>query len=256
MPRKSLKLLPILLLILVSIILFYIYFKYEGFYSVENVQSIKDVDAVIYINLENREDRKKEIQDELKKLEIPENKIHKVSGIYIPNNGHKGCIQSHILALNMAKLNGWDNVLILEDDAEITISPEEFNKKFTAMINYLKQLPDQPKFDVLLLSTANVDKKPVEVLNGEGNDIVRIMSSTTSTSYIVKNHYIDKIIALFTYLNAMMEANSWSEGGHERYALDQNWQEMQKRDKWYGWKDDLFKPRNSRSTINEYLSKL
>jgi hypothetical protein len=253
MTCKTSTLIPILIIGILIILLCYCYLRNEGFFSIENIQSIKDLDAIIYINLENREDRKKQILDELKKLEIPENKIYKVSGIYIPNNGHKGCIQSHILALNMAKLNGWNNVLILEDDAELTGSINQFNTQFQNMLKYLKQLNSQPAFDVLMLATANSDKKPVELLNGEGADIVRIIASTTASAYIVKNHYIDKIITLFTYLNAMMEARAWSEGQHEKFALDQNWQEMQKRDKWFGWKNDLIRQRNSHSTTNEYL---
>ena len=67
----------------------------EGFFAVENIRSVDDIDAFIYINLENREDRKKELLAELEKLGIPSSKIFKVSGVYIPDNGHKGCVQSH-----------------------------------------------------------------------------------------------------------------------------------------------------------------
>ena len=41
---------------------------------------------------------------ELEKLNTDMSKVHKVSGVYMPKNGHKGCIQSHILALNMIKM--------------------------------------------------------------------------------------------------------------------------------------------------------
>ena len=228
----------------------------EGFFAVEKLTSLDNINAVIYINLENREDRKKELLGELEKLGIPSSKIHKVSGIYIPDNGHKGCIQSHILALNMMKLNNWNNVMIIEDDVELTISAEEFRTQFQNMLDYLSVSGNEPQFDVLMLATANATKTPVDKINGLGNGIVRLTSATTSSAYIIKKHYVDKIIALFTYLNGMMDASKWSNGGHEEFALDQNWQAMQRNDMWYAWQNDLIKQRNSASTINQYLAKL
>ena len=244
------------LLILLVILLWWQKQYNEGFFSVEKIISLDDIDAFIYINLEKREDRKTQILAELDKLSIPSSKIFKVSGVLIPDNGHKGCIQSHILALNMAKLNGWYNIMIMEDDAEITVSPDEYKKQIKNMLDYLSATENEPQFDVLMLATANAKKKPVDKLNDLGDGLVHISSSTTSSAYIIKQHYYDKMIALFTYLNSMMDASGWSDGGHERFALDQNWQAMQERDMWYGWQNDIVRQSNSSSTINEYLSKI
>ena len=68
---------------------------------------IDRLDAIIYINLEDRPDRKELLLSELKLLSEKKDKIHKVSGVLIPKNGHKGCIQSHIIALQMIKMNNW-----------------------------------------------------------------------------------------------------------------------------------------------------
>ena len=97
----------------------------EHFFN-NSKKGIERIDGVIYINLENREDRKKLILDEMELMKIPEDKINKVSGIYIPKNGHKGCVQAHLLALRIAKMNNWSNTLILEDDAKLTCKPDEF----------------------------------------------------------------------------------------------------------------------------------
>jgi hypothetical protein len=155
----------------------------------------------------------------------------------------------------MAKLNGWNNVMIMEDDAELTVAPEEFKKRFKDILDYLASADNEPAFDVLMLATANASKSPVDKINNLGDGIVRVSSSTTSSAYVIKQHYYDKMIALFTYLNGMMDASAWSNSGHEEYALDQNWQAMQKRDMWYGWTNDLIRQRNSTSTINQWLAK-
>jgi hypothetical protein len=104
--------------IIILLLLFNLYFITQNTLdSFEN--SFDNIDAFIYINLEDKIDRKKEILAEFDKLNIPKNKIRKISGIRIPKNGHKGCIQSHILALQMAKLNNWNTVAIFEDDSRL-----------------------------------------------------------------------------------------------------------------------------------------
>ena len=61
--------------------------SWEGFYNDQN--GINRLDAIIYINLENRTDRKELFMKELEKLNTNMSKVHKVSGVYIPKNGHK-----------------------------------------------------------------------------------------------------------------------------------------------------------------------
>ena len=68
----------------------------EWEYFTQQMQGINQLDAIIYINLENRIDRKDLLLKELEKLNVDMSKVHKVSGIAIPKNGHKGCVQSHI----------------------------------------------------------------------------------------------------------------------------------------------------------------
>ena len=49
----------------------------------------------------------------------------------------------------------------------------------------------------------------------------------------------------------MMPQDKWgADDGHEPYALDQKWTELQKTDKWYCFNTDLMKQRSSASTIN------
>ena len=223
-------------------------------------KSFDDIDAIIYINLENREDRKKLILDVLKSLDIPESKIHKISGIYIPKNGHKGCVQSHILALNMAKMNKWHNVLILEDDAELNegISPQNFKENIKNMFEYLngKYIANNDDvYDIIMLATmfetkASINNEDDKLKEKYGNIPKKVVFSTTSSAYIVNSNYIEKMIKLFEYLNYMMLSDKWTSNGHENYSLDQNWNNMQKDDKWYCWDKDLMKQRGISSTIN------
>ena len=70
----------------------------------------------LYINLDKRPDRKKQIENELKDF----NYVERIEAIDTSTNGsaYFGCVLSHIIALETAKERGWDEVMICEDDFE------------------------------------------------------------------------------------------------------------------------------------------
>ena len=203
-----------------------------------------NIDGIIYINLENRDDRKKLVIQELTKINTNMTKVQKVSGIYIPKNGHKGCIQSHLLALHIAKMNKLNNVLIFEDDFELNVEPTDFNNKINYIFNYIKD--NNTKWDVIMIATAHAKKENID----NDNVIVKINSSTTSSAYIVNNTYYNTLINLFTNCNDKMSKDKWTDGKWEPYALDQQWLPLQMKDNWLGFNIDLSKQRNISSSIN------
>ena len=230
--------------------------SWESFYNEQN--GINRLDAIIYINLENRGDRKEVLMKDLEKLNTNMNKVHKVSGVFIPKNGHKGCIQSHILALNMIKLNKWKRVLILEDDAELDISPEAFNDLLNKTIDTLDE--KYSNWDVIMLATANkvidnkIDDMSINVVSPDGSikeplKIQKLKTATTSSAYIVKDSYVDNILNLFNTCNDNMVHSKLSGQGFEFWALDQKWAELQVKDNWFVIDKDPIKQRAIWSTI-------
>lgn len=121
------------------------------------------IDKIIYINLNNRTDRKIELEEIFVKYEIPKDKI-----IRLPATKHKygniGCYQSHISALNMAIENNYKNVLILEDDFNFSYEKEKINKIFSDFFEIFKnkwcvfQLVWGPSKNVLKLGGTNFYK--------------------------------------------------------------------------------------------------
>ena len=227
----------------------------EGFYNDQH--GVNRLDAIIYINLENRLDRKDLLIKELEKLKANMSEVHKVSGVYFPKNGHKGCIQSHILAMNMIKLNKWKRTLILEDDAELSVDPEVFNNLINNTLDTLDT--QQPDWNVIMLGTANkvIDDKtntmPLEIFAADGTKmplaIEKLKTATTSSAYIVKDTYIDEILGLFDTCNNNMVHTKLSGQGFEYWALDQKWAELQIKDNWYVIDKDPIKQRAIWSTI-------
>jgi hypothetical protein len=227
----------ILLIIIVILILVNIYFSITIF--IENFSDNYDnIDAFIYINLEDREDRKTQILEEFTKLEIPKNKIRKVSGVRIPKNGHKGCIQSHILALQMAKMNNFKSVAIFEDDAELIVEPSIFRTMIDKAIQ-------SDKWDVIMISGCNKEKR-----EDIDKDMYYLKHATCGTSYIIKDTYYDKLLNLFIHCNDMMSSDKWESNGWEGHALDQQWNKLIERDNWISFTNDLMKQRGSSSSIN------
>lgn len=72
-------------------------------------------DKIIYINLKERSDRRKSIENELKSLGIPANKIYRLEAKR-HLVGQIGCAQSHLQALETAVDQNWGHIMIVEDD--------------------------------------------------------------------------------------------------------------------------------------------
>ena len=211
----------ILIIILIAIILLILFTSIYAYYVAPFTQeSLFDtVPGFVYINLENREDRKKLILEEFEKLNIPKEKIYRLAGIPIPKNGHKGCVQSHILALEIAKLNRWQYVAIFEDDAELTVSHSEFKEKVS---NAMKE-----DWDVIILHGANQSVK-----TKINDNMYYAQHSTQSTGYIIKESYYDTLLELFRDCNMRMSKDKWMKDGWEGNALDQRWNELIEKDNW------------------------
>ena len=69
---------------------------------------------IVYINLDYREDRKAIFLKEMERLKVKE--VHRISAHYDPLNGVRGCLISHLEALDFMEKKGWKRGLILEDD--------------------------------------------------------------------------------------------------------------------------------------------
>ena len=268
-----------ILFVITMIVLYYYTQNYDIFNSVNRSQSsiekfemlkegsvkeyaLPGIDGILYINLDNRPDRKTELEAELKKIDVNFNKVQRISGVLTPGNGHYGCGQSHILALTLAKLKDWDNVLILEDDARIIDNPDEFKKKLETLTKPFinsdtntdknTNTNNNNKWDILLLAALNEKKDDTKL----GADIKKIKDATTTGAYIINKNYIDKLIHCFSNANNMMMSNGLSDnkGDWEDWAIDQQWKKLQNVGNWYCLNNMLFKQADSWSSINNCIN--
>jgi GR25 family glycosyltransferase involved in LPS biosynthesis len=197
------------------------------------------MDQHFYINLEHRKERNLNTINELKKIGIKKpNRINAVTH-QIPLIG---CALSHITCLEKAKENGWNYVIIFEDDIKIE-GKKKVIEKFKKYITY--------DFDVLYLGCWNY-VKPEKI----ENDLSKVVHASCLHSYIVKEHYYDILI---NHLKESIELKL-KDPDNRMYNNDEYINSLQKKDNWYcitpiqitqrdGWSDNFNEVRNFSKVI-------
>jgi len=139
-------------------------------------ESIKKyIQHVVYINLDSRTDRKEQMEKELQ-IFNPE-QVHRVSGVQDKEYPYFGCAKGHLNAIQVAVDNGWDNVLILEDDAKWDAIDTAYP--------IFEKLVNNP-YDVIMLggTYSEFDTTTFKVSKSQG-----------AASYLVKKSYYPTILA-------------------------------------------------------------
>ena len=164
-----------------------------------------------YINLESRPDRKQHVEQELSKVGI---KAQRFNAIKLPN-GAIGCSMSHLKCLVIAKQNKWPHVCIVEDDIQF-LKPRVFVQQCNLALT--------KKSDVVLLAGNNVP--PYTRID---DSCVKVSRCQTTTGYIVKQHYYDKLIAnIKDGINKLLREPEKC----VLYAIDKYWFHLQEKDTW------------------------
>lgn len=178
------------------------------------MNSIQDIKHAFYINLLSRPDRKEYVEDQLKSIGIKAERFNAIKLV----NGAIGCSMSHLKLIEMAKANNWDHILIVEDDILFT-NPSLFVNQFNSFLSNHKD------FDVVLIAGNNIPPyKPID------ETCVQVKHCQTTTGYLVRQHYYDKLIDNYRagILNLMKNPEN-----HRMYAIDKYWFHLQAIHNWY-----------------------
>jgi len=178
----------------------------------------KFVDRIFYINLEHRNDRKEQIETEIRKfdpyLEITERfdefnvKPRSIRG----TNGAIGCSMSHCKIVQIAKERGYKNILILEDDFQFIAEKER-------LLNNLRIFYENiDNFHLILLGT-----NCAKFYDTQYPDIYKVSNSQTASGYIINNSVYDDFLKIadlsIDNLNKTQNETVW--------AIDQAWKILQ-----------------------------
>lgn len=173
------------------------------------------MNSVYYINLDEREDRKTLIEEELSKLFNNFSRIPAENGRNYSDNTQIssmiGCTLSHIKALNQALSDGNEDVFIFEDDFQIEINSE----KAKTIINELTKLD----YNIILLSY----HIPMVKVNNIRNNIADVSNGQTTCGYVIKKSYIPTLILNFEEsINNLINSVNL-----DLHSLDQHWKKLQ-----------------------------
>lgn len=178
------------------------------------LQNITDIKYSFYINLDARTDRKEHVEKQLESIGITPNRFN---ALKLPN-GAVGCSMSHLRCLQIAKENGWDHLLLCEDDIEFT-NPLLFK---TQMNTFLK---NHSTWDVVLLAGNNMPP-----YTQVGDYCIKVNKCQTTTGYIIKSHYYDTLMDNIKEGISKLMTNP-TQG--ISYAIDKYWFQIQEKDYWY-----------------------
>lgn len=174
------------------------------------------IDKIYYINLDRREDRRVEIEEELNLLGVPESQWERFPAIT-----HRcvttGCSKSHLAVLKLARERGHENVLILEDDFHAVVEPDVFWSEIARFFD------SNTPYDVVMLAYNLIRSEPRDDTVGYAREV------QTASAYIVHSRFYDSLIENIAEGADLLEKY----GRHWENAHDQYWKVLQPSAEWF-----------------------
>ena len=192
------------------------------------------IGAIIYINLDYRKDRRFQMEQEFARMGIQGAKRFNA----IPHEyGLIGCMQSHLAVLELAKKNGYKNILIFEDDFEFMVSKEELDSDLRSVLS--RDVGHSLQYDVLMLGYNMKKSAPL----ASHKTIFKVIDAQTASAYIVHESFYDTLIKCYRDALPLLKSTKlW-----DTYANDQVWKKLQPDARWYAFTTRMGKQRESYS---------
>lgn len=191
---------------------------------------MEHIHHAFFINLDRREDRRKDVEDEFRRMDL---KVERFSAIE-KKPGMLGCHLSHLSVLKKAREMNVSNVLIFEDDFQFLVDKETLN---TQLDTFFKS---NTEYDVLFLSYNVMNSQPLNETVSRTTDV------QTASGYIVNRRFYDKLIDNLEHNYRLLEQT----GHHWLYLNDQCWKGLQKQNIFLYFNIRLGKQRPSLSDLS------
>ena len=199
------------------------------------------VDVIYYINLDNRADRKKEFLDEMRRMQVPNEKIVRISAIQKPGQGDWGCSLSHLITIEKFLDTKHNNCIVFEDDFVFTQDMDQINKMFESTLKKVKN------YDVIMLSANEVDVKPTE-----HEYLKKVNDAQTASGYMLNKSFATTLLQNYREGTKLIE-KSYEGGKSDQlqgpFCVDQYWKRLQPQSNWYMFSPKLGVQRKSHSDI-------
>lgn len=225
------------------------------FLSLHNATASKPVqwqsiDQVLVLNLDSRPDRWLTMQEELAALQVPPEKIRRISAT--PDEcGQRGRSLSHLAALTLAQQQGWKNYVLMEDDVRCVkqaLTLDAVNRLMSAM----QRLP----WEVVLFGSHIRTAAPLGSLPG----VWKVNQAQEACMYAVNHSYFTDFARL---LSESLEGLTRT-GDVERFTFDRYWNAEMPQRKWlalspgFAWQAPGYSDiaRQETDSVSHYFSKI
>lgn len=205
--------------------------RYQDFNKKINSNIYEFIDKILFINLDFRKDRLEELQKEMKRIEIPKDKIIHIDAIY-NKLGALGCTRSHIKAIEYGKENKYKTIWILEDDVNFIVNNEAIHRNMEVIRNFLEIIGG-----TILLLSGNIIKT-----SNYNEHIDKAINVLTTSSYIVTENMYEPLLEVLKESEKILE----STGNIEKGSCDVLWNKIENR---YILKERLCYQRDSYSNV-------
>lgn len=165
-----------------------------------------DVPKIYVINLKHRTDRLASVTTELERMGVMD-KVEIVEGVILPahNSGIAGITESHRRCIEMAMEQGYERIMILQDDCKFVASKDDFE---AGINNFLRDAPpDWAGFWFGTLATYYMNDDPV--------GFVRPVTFNQDTGTLINKWYYPTMLDYYT-----MCRDKFIETGDEYYNID------------------------------------
>lgn len=186
----------------------------------EVTYELKDADngsniGIYYINLDDRVDRRIEIEAELKKMNLQGNRIAAIKD----TPGIVGCAKSHIKALEKGLKDGVDHILIFEDDFYFTTEPHVLQQVFDQLI--------KKNYDVFMLGYCIFESAEKSLFPTNHGLFKKIKQACCAHGYVINKKYAQKLLhnlkeGLFLRIKTKKQ----------KHNNDEHWKLLQNNDMW------------------------
>lgn len=205
---------------------------------------MEHIDCVYYINLDHREDRNALFLEEMRAYQIPESKIHRVSGVYEKGFGALGCAKSHVYALEHFIHSSFETCMIFEDDFQFVMDKIYFH----TMVNEVFE--QSVPYDIILLAGNIFETKqsPYPFLK-------RVLDAQTTSGYMVSKSFAKILVEVFKESIHLLNKYSTVYGLKVKsLSIDQHWKHIQPYYNWYVFFPKAGIQRESYSDIEEAVT--
>lgn len=178
------------------------------------------IDALYYINLDHRRDRKKEFLKQAfryfdKEFLFRMKRLPAVSH----ERGYVGCARSHVAILNEAIEKNYQHVLIMEDDFQFTMSPEEVE---TCLRDFFTS-PYASSYKVCMLASNLYAYSEVK----DASFLCRVHKARTASGYLIHRPFMETLRDCFQECAERLAMGEDVRHHYEKWSIDTVWWKYQ-----------------------------